>query len=275
MAESLQKPTIEELVMDLSQQMVTLTHEVKQVKNLIQTASVEHVNSMTEDTVDFGPNSEPIPYCKDIRNLPTVKGVEKVGFPNQVYRTNQWKKKRAQKQKREFTWLPTSPSNILKKLITKGWLTPLEPKPIPNPLPKTYNESEYCQYHQGRGHTTDRCLALKHAIQDFLDEKTLIVIQNPLPNHSDTASTHVSTISIVHQEFDPSTLITTIRAFDPPYHSHPWKGGKEEVSVTLLEGSEPEKNLPEYLELEVATVREEAVVDPQSQSVAVEESFFS
>ena len=47
----------------------------------------------------------------------------------------------------------------------------------------------HCAYHQGPGHETDRCTALRHAIQDLIDQGLVhlgqpSVTQNPLPTHT-------------------------------------------------------------------------------------------
>ena len=47
----------------------------------------------------------------------------------------------------------------------------------------------HCAYHQGLGHETDRCTALRHAIQDLIDQGLVhlgqsSVTQNPLPAHT-------------------------------------------------------------------------------------------
>ena len=47
----------------------------------------------------------------------------------------------------------------------------------------------HCAYHQGPGHETDRCTALRHALQDLIDQGLvhlgqLSVTTNPLPTHS-------------------------------------------------------------------------------------------
>ena len=82
-------------------------------------------------------------------------------------------------------------------LVQKQLLTLMAPRPPPHPLPPNYRENEYCAYHQGRGHTTDRCYTLKNAIQDLIDDRKIVIsvpgtpaaastniLQNPLPQHS-------------------------------------------------------------------------------------------
>ena len=64
-------------------------------------------------------------------------------------------------------------SEVLEKLQAKGLLKPLDPKPIPHPMHISYNPHAHCKYHQGGGHTTDKCYNLRHAIQNLIDEKVI------------------------------------------------------------------------------------------------------
>ena len=78
---------------------------------------------------------------------------------------------------------------VLTALQNKGILQPLAPHPSPNPLPSGWNPNEHCAFHQGPGHPIDNYFALKHAIQDLIDQgkisepATPNVANNPLPNH--------------------------------------------------------------------------------------------
>ena len=38
-----------------------------------------------------------------------------------------------------------------------------------------WDPNSYCRYHKGRGHTTEKCLALKDRVQDFIDSNLLHV----------------------------------------------------------------------------------------------------
>ena len=79
-------------------------------------------------------------------------------------------------------------------------LTPLEPKPLSQPIPPQFRMDLYCSYHQRQGHDTNWCTALRHAIQDVIDWDSinldqLGVTSDPVIAHS----THVvppSTVSI-------------------------------------------------------------------------------
>ncbi|RVW40282.1 hypothetical protein CK203_082771 [Vitis vinifera] len=53
-----------------------------------------------------------------------------------------------------------------------GFLAPLAPRALPDPVPPQFRLDLYCMYHQSVGHHTDRCTALRHAIQDIVDSGT-------------------------------------------------------------------------------------------------------
>ncbi|RVW29918.1 hypothetical protein CK203_112175 [Vitis vinifera] len=50
--------------------------------------------------------------------------------------------------------------------MESGLLTPLAPKPVP----PRFRLDLHCSYHQGPGHDTDHYNALRHAIQDLIDQ---------------------------------------------------------------------------------------------------------
>ncbi|RVW89758.1 hypothetical protein CK203_047208 [Vitis vinifera] len=80
-------------------------------------------------------------------------------------------------------------SQALWKLTETGLLTALTPRPPPQPLPPQFRMDLHCAYHQRPGHETDRCTALRHAIQDLIDRGLVhlgqpSVTQNPLPAHT-------------------------------------------------------------------------------------------
>ena len=62
-------------------------------------------------------------------------------------------------------------------LASKGFIKPLDPTPMPNLVPLTWNLNEYCHFHKKSGHKTDNCFHLKHKIQDLIANGTL-----PNPN---------------------------------------------------------------------------------------------
>ncbi|RVW23466.1 Retrovirus-related Pol polyprotein from transposon 297 [Vitis vinifera] len=80
-------------------------------------------------------------------------------------------------------------SRAFQKLMEGGLLTQLAPRPVPQPVPPRFRMDLHCSYHQGLGHDTDHCAALRHAIQDLIDQGLVnlgqpSVTTNPLPAHS-------------------------------------------------------------------------------------------
>src|SRR2546421_12058034 len=71
---------------------------------------------------------------------------------------------------RKFTDLGMSLSRMMEELIKKGLLQPLEPKPLPDPVPGYFDLQCYCDFHQSKGHHTNGCKRLRHEIQDLIDQ---------------------------------------------------------------------------------------------------------
>ncbi|RVW85543.1 hypothetical protein CK203_044082 [Vitis vinifera] len=67
---------------------------------------------------------------------------------------------------------PTRPPSRLRGPPAMGFLAPLAPRALPDPVPPQFRLDLYCAYHQSAGHHTDRCTALRHAIQDIVDSGT-------------------------------------------------------------------------------------------------------
>ena len=68
-------------------------------------------------------------------------------------------------------------------------MTVLTPKPPSQPIPPQFKMDLHCAYHQGPGHETDRCIALRHAIQDLIDQGVVqlgqpSITMNLLPTHT-------------------------------------------------------------------------------------------
>ncbi|KAK4605668.1 hypothetical protein RGQ29_000108 [Quercus rubra] len=83
-------------------------------------------------------------------------------------------------------------AQVYESLSSKGFIKPLNPTPMPNPIPPTWKLNEYCHLHQKFGHKIDNCFYLKHEIQDLIDNGTFpnpnIIIKpsirkNPLPDY--------------------------------------------------------------------------------------------
>ena len=73
--------------------------------------------------------------------------------------------------------------------MTVGLLSPLAPRSLPQVVHPHFRMDLHCAYHQGLGHTTDQCTALKHIGHDFIDQGIVqlgqpSVSSNPLPTYS-------------------------------------------------------------------------------------------
>ena len=92
--------------------------------------------------------------------------------------------------RREFHELYIPINQVFDKLKAKRLLKPLDPRPIPNPLPSRFDMNKRCAYHQGPGYDTYNCFSLRHAIQNLIDNKVIApptrssITNNPLPNHN-------------------------------------------------------------------------------------------
>ncbi|RVW64270.1 Retrovirus-related Pol polyprotein from transposon 17.6 [Vitis vinifera] len=117
----------------------------------------------------------------------------------------------ASRPMRQFSHLGMPLSRAFQKLIEGGLLTALAPRPPPQPLPPQFRMDLHCAYHQGPGHDTDRCSALRHAIQDLIDQGLVklgqpSVTTNPLPAHT-THSMPPPTGGIHHMDFVQDDVI--------------------------------------------------------------------
>ena len=100
--------------------------------------------------------------------------------------------------KRAFIELSMPLGLVYKKALEAGLIKPLEPRALPNPLPRGHNANEYCDYHQEPRHKTDVCRNLRHRIQDLIDNKLILpprprpnITTNPLPNHGQAEISHI------------------------------------------------------------------------------------
>ena len=78
---------------------------------------------------------------------------------------------------------------VLQTLMTAGLLSPLAPRPLPQVVHPHFQMDLHCAYHQGPGHTTDQCTALRHVVQDLIDQGIVQLGQpsissNPLSTYS-------------------------------------------------------------------------------------------
>ncbi|XP_077251896.1 uncharacterized protein LOC143891141 [Tasmannia lanceolata] len=125
-----------------------------------------------------------------------------------------------QKPLRHFDPLPYSLSVALKKLLKDKKIKLPDIKPPPNPLPRSWREDQFCDYHRNTGHITDRCLALKHQIQNMIDRKELSielpnVTRNPLPTHAMPPPSSVNVICAEESVIDPASFICAVESEEP------------------------------------------------------------
>ena len=89
---------------------------------------------------------------------------------------------------RQFTQLGMPLSRAFQRLVEGCLIIPLPPRPPPQPTPPGFRTDLHCAYHQRAGHDTDSCAALRHAIQDLIDQGLVDlgrpgVTTDPLPTH--------------------------------------------------------------------------------------------
>ena len=109
---------------------------------------------------------------------------------------------------RHFSDLGAPLSRVFETLQAMGFLAPLAPRALPDPMPPQFRLDLYCMYHQSVGHHTDRCTSLRHAIQDIVDSGTFGHPQSdifPIPTSAQA----------MHADFpSPQSLILSIWAID-------------------------------------------------------------
>jgi len=66
-------------------------------------------------------------------------------------------------------------SLALKRLKSQGLIKHISPAAdvVEERRGIRYNINAHCNYHRGKRHPTEQCLALKYAIQDLVDDRTL------------------------------------------------------------------------------------------------------
>ncbi|XP_077223362.1 uncharacterized protein LOC143856965 [Tasmannia lanceolata] len=126
----------------------------------------------------------------------------------------------ARKAPRHFDPLPYPLSVALKKLLRDKKITLLEPRLPPPILPRYWREDQHCAYHQGTGHLTDNCMALRHKIQDMIEAKKIAVFKpnttrNPLPAHAARPPPTVGAVFTEEPFLDPASLICAIASDSP------------------------------------------------------------
>ncbi|XP_077222001.1 uncharacterized protein LOC143855830 [Tasmannia lanceolata] len=126
----------------------------------------------------------------------------------------------ARKAPRQFDPLPYPLSLALKKLPRDKKITLLEPRLPPPILPRYCLEDQHCAYHQGTGHLTDNCMALRHKIQDMIEAKKITVFMPnttriPLPAHAARPPPTIGAVFTEEPILDPASLICAIASDSP------------------------------------------------------------
>ena len=73
-------------------------------------------------------------------------------------------------------------------MVERGLIVPLPPRPPLQPTSPGFRTNLHCVYHQREGHDTDSCAALRHAIQDLIDQGLVDLVcpgvtTDPFPTH--------------------------------------------------------------------------------------------
>ncbi|XP_077237238.1 uncharacterized protein LOC143878910 [Tasmannia lanceolata] len=181
-----------------------------------------HTGNMTDDAlaqgvilkhyVNLKEGKRPVTAPKEVNQLGTSRPP-----PRNIVMGGE---KPIQRPKKEFTPLPYTPSSIMRNLVRDGVIELLPPRPPPDPLPRGFREDQFCQYHQGPGHHTDRCIALRYRIEKLLAVGDLVlpepnVTRNPLPRHTALPPPEIGAIFDDKPFVDPTSLICTITPATP------------------------------------------------------------
>ncbi|OVA05245.1 hypothetical protein BVC80_8255g12 [Macleaya cordata] len=179
-----------------------------QSENKYRKTNKEHVNYITP------PQPQGVPSV--IQPKTQAQAKETIQPPVQ----SQFQGKSQNKERREFSNLGHPMSEILPLLVEAGVLTRREPMPPPDPLPKWYKANLHCDFHQAAGHATDRCIALRHEIQNLLEANKINIPGVTLPSKPNINSNPLPTYRVEGQQFvnyidstntiDPSKFIRTM-----------------------------------------------------------------
>ncbi|KAF5933731.1 hypothetical protein HYC85_029902 [Camellia sinensis] len=138
-----------------------------------------------------------------------------------------------QAQGRTFTPLYMSLTSALKVLMERGHLKPLDPQPLPDPLPARHNPAKYCMYHQQRGHGTDRCYRLRHEVQNLIDNRTIAPPSDP---NDQISPAYLNLIHILPSTYDPNIYIT------PAHLPKPEVFIPESMDLCMMGAPEPQSS---------------------------------
>ncbi|WJZ90880.1 hypothetical protein VitviT2T_009995 [Vitis vinifera] len=151
-------------------------------------------------------------------------------------------------------------SQALRKLIEVGLLTALTPRSPPQPIPHQFRMDLHCAYYQGPRHETDRCTALRHAIQDLIDQGLVhlgqpSVTTNPLPAHT-TRAVHPPADGIHFLEFSDHDDYIHMLSWDDTDPEPIMSDGIYEMDGATLGPRKPVsfRFVPEVASVQAATV---------------------
>ena len=147
-----------------------------------------------EDAINNGTikNEDPPKFNKNLRSSSKTTEVSNIykNDPYQLIAPRQISQGPPLRPRREFHEFYMPVSQVFEKLKAKGILKPLDPRPIPNPLPARFDVTKRYAYHQSPSHDTDKCFGILHTIQDLIDNKVIAppirpnITNNLLPNHN-------------------------------------------------------------------------------------------
>ncbi|KAL2905309.1 RNA-directed RNA polymerase L [Bienertia sinuspersici] len=108
-------------------------------------------------------------------------------------------------------------------LTTEGVLEPIGPTPDPVPHMRTkwWNPNKYFRYHQGNGHSTEKCFKLKDRIQDLVDNGSFHISSGDKKPNIQTSPLSVLLIDDEECSFDPTSYITPVGQPMPPIITPP------------------------------------------------------
>ncbi|RVW60998.1 hypothetical protein CK203_051362 [Vitis vinifera] len=173
----------------LYEMMVDLTRRVERIELILSghpsssrgaprvaMPSLPHLTSSTPATLGashprsrphsvFQQHSSSISLATPTRPPPQFRGPPVVTVPHDRFPPHR-------RCRRHFSDLSAPLSRVFEMFQAMGFLAPLAPRALPDPVPPQFGLDLYCAYHQSVGHHTDRCTALRHAIQDIVDSGT-------------------------------------------------------------------------------------------------------
>ena len=79
-----------------------------------------------------------------------------------------------EKDKPRWDPIPVTYTELFPKLVKMGHIKPVQLAPLRPPFPRWYNAHTQCDYHGGNpGHPVEDCTALKHKVQDLINDGKL------------------------------------------------------------------------------------------------------